>query len=76
MMDEAFVKSSLAFAEASINALHEFGFQLLLAAPEDKVDLARFLGSVTEVLRDESANRSGILERGRSLARPVDVVLR
>ncbi|UNK44473.1 ATP-binding protein [Arthrobacter sulfonylureivorans] len=76
MMDEAFVKSSLAFAEASINALHEFGFQLLLAAPEDKVDLARFLGSVTEVLRDESANRSGILERGRSLARPVDIVLR
>jgi hypothetical protein len=33
------VKSSLAFAEASINALHEFGFQLLLPAPEDKVDL-------------------------------------
>jgi uncharacterized protein YPO0396 len=76
MMDEAFVKSSLSFAEASINALHEFGFQLLLAAPEDKVDLSRFLGSVTEILRDDSANRSGFVERGRSLAHPVDIILR
>ncbi|MBD7996395.1 AAA family ATPase [Arthrobacter sp. Sa2CUA1] len=81
MMDEAFVKSSLSFAEASINALHEFGFQLLLAAPEDKVDLSRFLGSVTEILRDDAANRSGTLERvpvGSSSggSRAVDILLR
>ena len=79
MMDEAFVKSSLSFAEASINALHEFGFQLLLAAPEDKVDLSRFLGSVTEILRDDAANRSGVLERDirrGSGSVPVNILLR
>lgn len=76
MMDEAFVKSSLSFAEASINALHEFGFQLLLAAPEDKVDLSRFLGSVTEILRDDATNRSGVLERGLGNSRSVDILLR
>ncbi|MCQ2002225.1 ATP-binding protein [Arthrobacter zhaoxinii] len=76
MMDEAFVKSSLSFAEASINALHEFGFQLLLAAPEDKVDLSRFLGSVTEILRDDVTNRSGVMERTMGNSRSVDILLR
>ncbi|MCC9146852.1 MULTISPECIES: ATP-binding protein [unclassified Arthrobacter] len=76
MMDEAFVKSSLSFAEASINALHEFGFQLLLAAPEDKVDLSRFLGSVTEILRDDVTNRSGVMERAMGNSRSVDILLR
>ncbi|UWX97350.1 ATP-binding protein [Arthrobacter zhaoxinii] len=76
MMDEAFVKSSLSFAEASINALHEFGFQLLLAAPEDKVDLSRFLGSVTEILRDDVTNRSGVMERVMGNSRSVDILLR
>ncbi|HCC38877.1 MAG TPA: ATP-binding protein, partial [Arthrobacter bacterium] len=50
MMDEAFVLASEEFAGAGIKALHEFGFQLLLAAPENVIDLSRHLGSVTEIL--------------------------
>ena len=46
MMDEAFVLASEEFAGAGIKALHEFGFQLLLAAPENVIDLSRHLGSV------------------------------
>lgn len=76
MMDEAFVKASPSFAQASINALHAFGFQLLLAAPEDKIDLSRFLGSATEILRNEATNESGFVPAGQSLANPVDIVLR
>uniref|UniRef100_UPI0039EF705E SbcC/MukB-like Walker B domain-containing protein n=1 Tax=Sinomonas sp. G460-2 TaxID=3393464 RepID=UPI0039EF705E len=85
MMDEAFVLASEEFAGAGISALHEFGFQLLLAAPENVIDLSRHLGSVTEILRDKRANRSGLLEApavgtgGRgpvSQANPVDIVLR
>lgn len=76
MMDEAFVKASPGFAQASINALHAFGFQLLLAAPEDKIDLSRFLGSATEILRNEATNESGFVPTGQSLANPVDIVLR
>jgi uncharacterized protein YPO0396 len=76
MMDEAFVKASPSFAQASINALHAFGFQLLLAAPEDKIDLSRFLGSATEILRDEATNQSGFVPAGKSIANPVDIVLR
>ena len=40
MMDEAFVLASEEFAGAGIKALHEFGFQLLLAAPENVIDLS------------------------------------
>jgi uncharacterized protein YPO0396 len=87
MMDEAFVLASEEFAGAGIKALHEFGFQLLLAAPENVIDLSRHLGSVTEILRDKRTNRSGVLtapviagpgEPGawRSEANPVDIVLR
>ncbi len=85
MMDEAFVLASEEFAGAGISALHEFGFQLLLAAPENVIDLSRHLGSVTEILRDKRTNRSGLLEApavgtgGRgpvSQANPVDIVLR
>ncbi|UKA75314.1 ATP-binding protein [Arthrobacter sp. FW306-07-I] len=88
MMDEAFVLASEEFAGAGIKALHEFGFQLLLAAPENVIDLSRHLGSVTEILRDRRTNRSGILtapvirprpgQEGawRSEANPVDIVLR
>ncbi|MFF1252555.1 ATP-binding protein [Pseudarthrobacter sp. NPDC058329] len=88
MMDEAFVLASEEFAGAGIKALHEFGFQLLLAAPENVIDLSRHLGSVTEILRDKRTNRSGVLtapvikpragQEGawRSEANPVDIVLR
>lgn len=87
MMDEAFVLASEEFAGAGIKALHEFGFQLLLAAPENVIDLSRHLGSVTEILRDKRTNRSGVLtapviagpaEPGawRSEANPVDIILR
>jgi uncharacterized protein YPO0396 len=82
MMDEAFVLASEEFAGAGISALHEFGFQLLLAAPENVIDLSRHLGSVTEILRDRRTNRSGLLEAGStaggpvSQANPVDIVLR
>ncbi|MFD5278121.1 ATP-binding protein [Pseudarthrobacter sp. NPDC058362] len=88
MMDEAFVLASEEFAGAGIKALHEFGFQLLLAAPENVIDLSRHLGSVTEILRDKRTNRSGVLtapvirprpgDEGawRSEANPVDIVLR
>jgi uncharacterized protein YPO0396 len=88
MMDEAFVLASEEFAGAGIKALHEFGFQLLLAAPENVIDLSRHLGSVTEILRDRRTNRSGVLTapvvtpkpgtegQWRSEANPVDIVLR
>lgn len=88
MMDEAFVLASEEFAGAGIKALHEFGFQLLLAAPENVIDLSRHLGSVTEILRDKRTNRSGVLAapvirpraglegEWRSEANPVDIVLR
>jgi uncharacterized protein YPO0396 len=88
MMDEAFVLASEEFAGAGIKALHEFGFQLLLAAPENVIDLSRHLGSVTEILRDKRTNRSGVLTapviapkpgsegHWRSEANPVDIVLR
>jgi uncharacterized protein YPO0396 len=87
MMDEAFVLASEEFAGAGIKALHEFGFQLLLAAPENVIDLSRHLGSVTEILRDKRTNRSGVLSapvitgpgtpgEWRSEANPVDIVLR
>jgi uncharacterized protein YPO0396 len=82
MMDEAFVLASEEFAGAGISALHEFGFQLLLAAPENVIDLSRYLGSVTEILRDKRTNRSGLIEGPAvpggpaSQANPVDIVLR
>lgn len=88
MMDEAFVLASEEFAGQGIGALHEFGFQLLLAAPENVIDLSRYLGSVTEILRDKRTNRSGLIEAPagddgssdpggpRSQANPVDIVLR
>ena len=62
--------------------------RLLLAAPENVIDLSRHLGSVTEILRDKRTNRSGVLtapvitrrpgQEGewRSEANPVDIVLR
>jgi uncharacterized protein YPO0396 len=81
------VLASEEFAGAGIKALHEFGFQLLLAAPENVIDLSRHLGSVTEILRDKRTNRSGVLTapvisgpgtpgEWRSEANPVDIVFR
>ena len=43
------------------------------------MDLSRFLGSVTEILRDDAANRSGVLERDMrrgSVSQPVNILLR
>ena len=66
----------------------KFDFQLLLAAPENVIDLSRHLGSVTEILRDKRTNRSGVLTapvispksglggQWRSEANPVDILLR
>ena len=75
MIDEAFIQANSEYAGAGSNALQEFGFQLLLAAPEDKVDLSRFLGSVIEILRDDATNRSGTLQRSGGSV-PVNILLR
>jgi uncharacterized protein YPO0396 len=76
MIDEAFIQANSEYAGAGINALQEFGFQLLLAAPEDKVDLARHLGSVTDIIKHPQANVSGFVSTGRSPATATDIILR
>ncbi|MBG6085034.1 ATP-binding protein [Zhihengliuella flava] len=76
MIDEAFIQANSEYAGAGINALQEFGFQLLLAAPEDKVDLARHLGSITDIVKRPGSNVSGFVETGLSPAVATDVVLR
>ncbi len=75
MIDEAFIQANSEYAGAGINALQEFGFQLLLAAPEDKVDLSRHLGSITDIIKHPQANVSGFLDTGRSPATATDIVL-
>ncbi len=76
MIDEAFIQANSEYAGAGINALQEFGFQLLLAAPEDKVDLSRHLGSVTDIIKHPQANVSGFVSTGRSPATATDIILR
>ncbi|WP_427015922.1 ATP-binding protein [Pseudarthrobacter sp. P1] len=76
MIDEAFIQANAEYAGAGINALQEFGFQLLLAAPEDKVDLSKHLGSVTDIIKHPQANVSGFLSTGKSPATPTDIILR
>ncbi|WP_125615832.1 ATP-binding protein [Specibacter cremeus] len=76
MIDEAFIQANSEYAGAGINALQEFGFQLLLAAPEDKVDLSRHLGSVTDIVKHPQANVSGFVSTGRSPATSTDIILR
>ena len=76
MIDEAFIQANSEYAGAGINALQEFGFQLLLAAPEDKVDLSRHLGSVTDIIKHPHANVSGFVSTGQSPATATDIILR
>ena len=76
MIDEAFIQANSEYAGAGINALQEFGFQLLLAAPEDKVDLSRHLGSITDIIKHPDANVSGFVETGASPATATAIVLR
>lgn len=76
MIDEAFIQANSEYAGAGINALQEFGFQLLLAAPEDKVDLARHLGSITDIIKHPDSNVSGFVETGISPATATEIVLR
>lgn len=76
MIDEAFIQANSEYAGAGINALQEFGFQLLLAAPEDKVDLSRHLGSITDIIKHPQANISGFVSSGRSPATATDIILR
>jgi len=76
MIDEAFIQANSEYAGAGINALQEFGFQLLLAAPEDKVDLARHLGSITDIIKHPDSNVSGFVETGMSPATATEIVLR
>lgn len=76
MIDEAFIQANSEYAAAGINALQEFGFQLLLAAPEDKIDLSRHLGSVSDIVKHPGSNVSGFVETGLSPALATDIVLR
>ena len=76
MIDEAFIQANSEYAGAGINALQEFGFQLLLAAPEDKVDLSKHLGSVTDIIKHPQANVSGFVSSGRSPATATSILLR
>lgn len=76
MIDEAFIQANSEYAGAGINALQEFGFQLLLAAPEDKVDLSRHLGSVTDIIKHPHANVSGFVSTGQSPATATAIILR
>ncbi|MHA7305618.1 ATP-binding protein [Arthrobacter sp. TMN-49] len=76
MIDEAFIQANSEYAGAGINALQEFGFQLLLAAPEDKVDLSKHLGSVTDIIKHPQANVSGFVSTGQSPATATDIILR
>ncbi|MDN6331407.1 MAG: chromosome segregation protein SMC [Micrococcaceae bacterium] len=76
MIDEAFIQANAEYAAAGINALQEFGFQLLLAAPEDKIDLALHLGSVSDIIKHPASNVSGFVETGRSPALATDIILR
>ena len=75
MIDEAFIQANSEYAGAGINALQEFGFQLLLAAPEDKVDLSRHLGSVTDIIKHPQANGAGFFSTGQSPATATDILL-
>ncbi|MBV1778965.1 chromosome segregation protein SMC [Paeniglutamicibacter sp. ABSL32-1] len=76
MIDEAFIQANSEYAAAGINALQEFGFQLLLAAPEDKIDLSRHLGSVCDIIKHPESNVSGFVASGRSPAVATSIILR
>ncbi|MDO5742907.1 MAG: ATP-binding protein [Micrococcaceae bacterium] len=75
MIDEAFIQANSEYAAAGINALQEFGFQLLLAAPEDKIDLSRHLGSVCDIIKHPESNVSGFVASGRSPAVATSIIL-
>lgn len=68
MIDEAFIQANADYAAAGIRALQEFGFHLVLAAPEDKIDLSRHLGSITDIIKHPGSNISGFVTTGRSPA--------
>lgn len=76
MIDEAFIQANSEYAAAGIRALQEFGFHLVLAAPEDKIDLSRHLGSITDIIKHPGSNISGFVTTGRSPAMATTITLR
>lgn len=76
MIDEAFIQANSDYAAAGIRALQEFGFHLVLAAPEDKIDLSRHLGSITDIIKHPGSNISGFVTTGRSPAMATTITLR
>ncbi len=76
MIDEAFIQANSEYAAAGIRALQEFGFHLVLAAPEDKIDLSRHLGSITDIIKHPGSNISGFVTTGRSPAMATSITLR
>ena len=76
MIDEAFIQANSEYAAAGIRALQEFGFHLVLAAPEDKIDLSRHLGSITDIIKHPGSNISGFVTTGRSPAMATTIALR
>ncbi|MGP5340851.1 ATP-binding protein [Glutamicibacter arilaitensis] len=76
MIDEAFIQANSEYAAAGIRALQEFGFHLVLAAPEDKIDLSRHLGSITDIIKHPGSNISGFVTTGRSPAMATTISLR
>ena len=76
MIDEAFIQANSEYAAAGIRALQEFGFHLVLAAPEDKIDLSRHLGSITDIIKHPASNISGFVTTGRSPAMATSIALR
>lgn len=75
MIDEAFIQANSEYAAAGIRALQEFGFHLVLAAPEDKIDLSRHLGSITDIIKHPGSNISGFVTTGRSPAMATSITL-
>ncbi|WP_396277926.1 ATP-binding protein [Glutamicibacter creatinolyticus] len=76
MIDEAFIQANSEYAAAGIRALQEFGFHLVLAAPEDKIDLSSHLGSITDIIKHPGSNISGFVTTGRSPAMATTIALR
>lgn len=76
MIDEAFIQANSEYAAAGIRALQEFGFHLVLAAPEDKIDLSRHLGSITDIIKHPGSSVSGFVTTGRSPAMATTITLR
>ncbi|PRA00865.1 chromosome segregation protein SMC [Arthrobacter sp. MYb229] len=76
MIDEAFIQANSEYAAAGIRALQEFGFHLVLAAPEDKIDLSHHLGSIIDIIKHPGSNISGFVTTGRSPALATTITLR